>query len=543
MSPARRAALAVASVVLFAVASGPLSSCSSTPAGSSGGGSGGAGGSTGSGGGAAGSFCDQLADAYCTFSVRCGLVSAAAKAECLPYFSNLLCGAHAESVARSYQFTDSKKAQACLAVINGAACDAPLSVLTVCDGVFSPASPSGGGCFSSGDCFAADEGCAGENRCGSTCQPAGALGQPCLKTGLCSAGLRCDAATKLCAMPGAVGASCTGALNDCDSTSTCDLYGTKKCVVLPTSGQTCRSLDPRCAGGLYCNGSTNHCEARLAQGTPCTSTAACEEPLFCDLPGTKTCLPKLSPGSSCSGLLDCAGASALCDPVLKTCQTTALSLDAGESCTGFVRQCALPLRCRGASYALDGGLGVTGLCGLPQVGDPCSIQGGIDCPGAAYCKLPGDGGQGQCAAAGAGTACVSSTECRAGDVCLNKACVVKKAAGEGCASSTECVIPLKCVQSPSSGMKSCGALAEAGAACASGGENPCKFPFTCVSGTCQHAGKTGERCLPNTLCFAGACATTSQTCQPPLDAGTACRVGLECASGLCDGERCLDACF
>lgn len=542
MLEARRSVLVVGVVVLLAAAFGSTAGCSSTPAGASGGGTGGGGGSTSSGGGAPGGFCDQLGEAFCTFSIRCGLATAVAKAECVPYFSALLCGAHAESLARSYQFVSSAKAQACLAAIDGAACEASVSVLSVCDGVFSPASVSGGGCLSSGDCFAANEGCAGDTRCGSVCQTAGALGEPCTKGGACNPGLRCDQTAQRCVAPGAVGASCSGGVNECDSASACDTFGTKKCVALPTAGQPCGTLDPRCGTGLYCNPANSHCEARLSQGTPCTATASCQEPLYCDLGGTKACQPKLSLGSPCSGLLDCAGANTLCDPVTRTCQTTALSLDAGESCTGFVRQCALPLRCRGFAYSADGGVGTVGACGQPQVGDPCTFAGTPDCPDQSFCRLPADGGVGQCAAAGVGTACLKNAECRVGDVCLNKACAVRKAAGEGCTSSTECLSSLRCVQASTGGPKTCSVLLEPDAGCSGTGDNPCKFPFTCVSGACRHSGAIGERCLANALCFAGTCAMTSQTCQPPLDAGTACRVGLECASGLCSGDRCIDAC-
>lgn len=579
MTSSPRSAFALGLTLGLFVALAP--SCGSGGSGGVGGGTGGsgvgggsaAGGGSGTGGGTSvGTFCADFASAYCDYAVRCGYASPAARAECATYIGPLYC-AGAASIAKGYQALDSSQASSCVIALADAGCESSVSPLTAsCEKVVTAKSNTNEGCFANGDCKNANEGCGGPN-CMQTCQLAGAQGKPCPKTGSCAAGLRCDYVTNTCVPPGGVGAACRY-FSDCDSNSTyCDTANTSTCLALPTAGQTCRTSIPACTNGYYCNQTPKICEAKLATGATCTTTAACQDALFCDFTKTPdSCQPRLGVGGncattgfdSCQASLRCisgtcqtpkaAGVACVnyndctdglyCDDVLKTCQASVYDLMEGQTCTGDTRNCDNGLFCKGwAINPTPGAMGTLGTCVVPKAGDPCKTKYASECPTAAFCNLAVDGGPGTCVTASLGSPCQGSASyCLQGHYCEGGLCAARKAAGATCTADNNCQAPLQCVTNPATAAKTCGTLPDVGQACAGSSSSGCLFPNQCVAGTCVHTGKVGEKCLGGGQCFSGKCDTDAGVCQSPGATGAACRANVECSSGRCFQGKCEAVC-
>ncbi len=527
--------------------------------GSAGGGNGGAGG--GSGGAAA--FCADFANSYCEFAVRCNLVAMASKAECVAYIGPQFCR-NQPSAEKGYIAFNSANAQACTTAIkNSLSCDPRDALAGPCADIFLPGAASRSACFASDDCINENEACGGAS-CMKTCQPAGSQGKPCTRFGTCDTGLRCELTTGICVGPAAVGGDCTSGANQCDATSYCDLALTRKCVALPTAGQTCRGGLPRCTNGFYCSNTT--CQARLAQGVTCPAAAdSCQTALFCDTTKVPTsCQPRAQVGGTCTGdgcaaglrcirgscatprmaggtcatSSDCAPGLS-CDDVLRSCQAFNFEVAAGETCTDDVRSCDTDLSCRGFAVNPDGGVGTVGRCVVPKVGDACTSNTSGECPRAAFCNVPVGTATGSCVAATNRSPCSYGDNCRVGDYCEGALCTAQKAAGAACASSGACVSPLKCI-AMTPGSSVCGNAGDIGANCAA--SSACRFPLTCVSGLCAHAGATGEKCYDSSVCLTGTCSRDAGTCDAPTPNGGLCKQNTECASGQCNTGLCEAVC-
>ncbi len=510
------------------------------------------------GGGGASGFCESYATAFCDYEIRCGQVSSTGKADCVTYIRDAFCAGAVPSATKGYQTFDAMKGQACVDSLTAASCDSLTSLN--CDGLYTATSDTGGGCFVPSDCKNAADSCGGSG-CMKTCQVAGELGKPCTKAGTCTAG-RCDA-SNVCAPPGAIGADCRPfSSNECDATGACD-SATSKCVALPSVGQACRSLSPRCSGATFCNGTT--CQTRLSQGAMCSGGDSCEAGLTCDFSqNPDSCQPRKAAGSACIFLGDCqvglrcisavctapktAGQPCvlfddcadglLCDPVLRACTPSTSSLKAGDSCTDRARYCGPNLTCKGAAINRDAGVGTVGTCGERKLGDACETRSSTECPEHSFCNLAVDGGAGTCITASVGSPCTTGAQCLTGDFCKSGLCSARVAMGQPCTASSNCVAPLACVSS------ACGKLGDEGTAC-SGSTigSTCLFPFTCVGGTCKHAGAKGEPCLNGLLCISGACVPDAGTCGAKQAEGGACSFfGNACESGRCTNGKCEVSC-
>ena len=505
-------------------------------------------------------FCQDYSAAFCDFAIRCGQASASGKSDCLSYFQGSFCGLGASSANKGYQKFDVEKGKACVASITNASCEATTTgALGGCEGLFSAQVDTGGACFESSDCKTSGDGCGGAG-CSRTCRKSGVLGAPCSPTDGCVAS-RCDRTTNVCVALGGAGTECSRS-TDCDATAFCDSVA-DKCVALPTAGQACRSSFPRCGSGTFCSGTV--CQPTLAQGAACSGFDACQAGLFCDAaPSPDTCQPRKAAGatcqsgSECQDLLRCtngfcaaprtAGQTCtgnfnecaqqlFCDRVLHTCVALTFDLKAGESCTLDYRRCGPALACRGASVNADGGVGTSGTCGVPSIGDVCTARfNDSACPAHAYCLVGADAGTGSCTAAGSGTACQSATHCQSGDYCDGSKCAARHALGASCTSTAQCAVTLSC----RGGV--CGKLADTGAACTV--SDDCLFPNNCAGGVCVHGGALNEGCLNDRICLSGACQLDAGTCGPKLPEGGACNFfSGACESGRCSQGKCAPACM
>src|SRR5687768_10890829 len=174
-----------------------------------------------------------------------------------------------------------------------------------------------------------------------------------------------------------------------------------RCAALPTNGQPCAySYDRDCAQGTYCDTSrqpqlcrtegtctadfmcsrgrvcnltTRTCRASAPQGQACSTSRVCPTGQVC-IGGV--CDAPLGIGEQCRSTSECVD-GAWCDTVLRICLNP-IQVSSGAACTNAAFYCGSGERCFGASSNPDGGVGTTGTCRAPRIGDVCSI--GQRCP-------------------------------------------------------------------------------------------------------------------------------------------------------------------
>ena len=114
---------------------------------------------------------------------------------------------------------------------------------------------------------------------GGTCRRAPDVGESCAAT-LCKVDLYCDPVMKLCAEPGAAGASCT-TLSACRKPLVCTNMGSTAgmCTSATPEGQSCATVP--CDFATYCESATKLCKKRIAVGQPCPSGTECERTSNC----------------------------------------------------------------------------------------------------------------------------------------------------------------------------------------------------------------------------------------------------------------------
>jgi hypothetical protein len=166
----------------------------------------------------------------------------------------------------------------------------------------------------------------------------------------------------------------------CDSARTCVATTTP-----PIAGQTCASMYPRCAMGLYCDDYTTHkCLARIPAGGTCRSSSDCQDGLGCDAVGmTGTCKTLVGSGGSC--------VNGVCGEGLY-CSSNSGSICKDQPLAG--QDCSDPGSTYGNGQCVDGSycLGATTrVCtvGTAAPGAPCVNTPDSSTPAASICKLPG----------------------------------------------------------------------------------------------------------------------------------------------------------
>lgn len=181
----------------------------------------------------------------------------------------------------------------------------------------------------------------------------------------------------------------------------------QKCVALPTGGAPCPT--GACAAGFFC-GTTQTCQAKLAEGATCTSTAQCQTDLFCDTTATPTptCTARQPAGSSCTSNAGC---------------------ESGE---------CVPGRCMGSTQACYNDTQCSAHCANSSAF--CSIGFDYTCntaPG--HCDTitttacSGSTADSQCVNAGAGTTCIFEVSCVPGDCIGDPVCTAPLFLADYCA--------------------------------------------------------------------------------------------------------------
>lgn len=559
-------------------------------------------------------FCAELAGLQCDHEIACGRTSADHREQCQTSRVARLCGDNPDRVAIGLARFDAEQGQQCLAesrphlgecsrpTIAALYATAPgMAAVGVapewptcnpgpyepppqpaCARVFSGASQTGDRCRHLADCAAEEDGCA-LSGCDGACKPAGAVGEPCGRTG-CDPGLYCHSPTNTCEVAAPIGGECD-LFRECDAkVARCD-WGTQRCVALPIEGEACL-YGWLCSPGHYCNRQTGSdvCARASELNEPCDGYGTCVPGLFCV---SGTCVVPGNEGDSCSGFVGCRDdlrcdngvcvprlgeheacrqfvsdrdevflncrqcqLEFTCDSVFSTCERPRLASD-GEPCTGIALGCRDDLICRGAWVNPDGGVGVPGRCEPKQVGAPCMSRS--DCPNESFCNLPGDGGTGLCTQAFDGSPCVTSSECLSGQYCDQQtSCRALKDEGEACevsgyfgsTTASSCRPELTCQRASAGPI--CYRRRGVDESCDATMLEPCLFPLACVDGRCKEAGHLGEACLARGECLEGYCRSdvsgVGGQCEQLRGEGETCTAPFECASRWCDDGQCMAGC-
>ncbi len=168
----------------------------------------------------------------------------------------------------------------------------------------------GAGCYADVDCASPDAVCQSDCAdacCVGTCHPKFKEGEPCDLFASCEPGLRCDG---YC-LTGDINSTCDNAL-DCDFDAWCDDTA-HRCRPTFAPGAACTGIlqcggDTTCIGLSVTSSAPGHCLRNSQPGDPCDDL--CHGNLYCDGSGTCQALPLI--GESCSPIIPCAGANAIC---------------------------------------------------------------------------------------------------------------------------------------------------------------------------------------------------------------------------------------
>ncbi len=483
------------------------------------GGGGGGGGDGGSTSGNIDAFCSSIAEAYCSYLVTCKQLEATRKPDCVGYLDRYYCLSLGEaSVEKSYRNFNGAQGSACVASIQASSCSDNSALYSgPCTEMFSPNSGTGQGCFEVEDCKVAGELCGGSG-CAKTCQPTGGLNQLCRGTA-CNTGFYCETSTSLCRAPKPPGSTCT-------SNTQCDGYcdtAQGLCAALPTNTQPCRTTNPYCASGTYCDFAAvpDTCRSLVGVGGTCTSTSDCVSGNFClTTTSPATCQPKRGAGGACSTTSQClpdfycssaslctarggpnqpcvttsqCQADIYCDGIYKSCNALS-SADAGAPCTNSTIGCKGPTVCKGVAANPDGGVGTSGICGQLNLGESCTGDG--FCPTASYCQRPdgGTSGSGLCQAGSLGSRCASDDNCPSSQFCSStKTCAVRSGTGQPClVNYASCTGTDQCRPGGADGgAATCRELGDTNSACfAAYGD--CKALLECIGSVCTSVARTGS---------------------------------------------------
>lgn len=290
---------------------------------------------------------DDIADAQCSFDVRCGLMpDAATCAE-----SNVFEGNDLETlVARVKDKTvgfDSGAAADCVAFLRDEPCTfTGFNVHNPCGDIFTGSVAKGGACNVDFEC----SGLAACDLTDTNCDPSTA----------CCAGTCGDDPVLQQA-----GGPCNDNVNICDENLFCQVPaagGAGTCTALIAAGQACDDIFS-CANPTYCN-------VDLATGMGGT----CIEPAGTD----ETCDP--------NELIPCGDLTQFCDTAMLKCVDKS---DVGGGCDGANgSECLGFASCTNMACVAD-----------PSLGDTCDAANGPDCLGDLSCT------GGACVAPAPGTAC------------------------------------------------------------------------------------------------------------------------------------------
>lgn len=193
----------------------------------------------------------------------------------------------------------------------------------------------------------------------------------------------------------AIGGTCFFDFDCAGSPKTAACGPNQKCVALPVAGFPCVNGD--CAADFFC-GTGGTCQAKLAEGAPCTSFDSCQENLFCDTSATPmpVCAKRQPGGVACTSSQGCI--SNECVP--GQCKVTGTTCYNDTQCFG---------RCADDNSQCTVGMDYM-----------CNSSGHCDTVTSTTCY--GSTADTQCVNAGAGTRCIFNVTCVAGDCIGDPVC-------------------------------------------------------------------------------------------------------------------------
>ncbi len=172
----------------------------------------------------------------------------------------------------------------------------------------------------------------------------------------------------------------------------------QKCVALPVGGFPC--INGECAEDFFC-GSGLICQARLAEGAPCTGFDQCQEELFCDSNAMPMpiCTGRKEGGEACTSDQNCVSSDCIpgqCSMTGSSCFTdancTARCADDFSSCTvGMDYQCNATGYCNEVTSQSCSGSTANSQCVNLAAGTTCIFNVACvpsECIGDPVCTAP-----------------------------------------------------------------------------------------------------------------------------------------------------------
>jgi hypothetical protein len=164
-----------------------------------------------------------------------------------------------------------------------------------------------------------------------TCKAYPQNGEPCLGNNIPGILSKCDTDPKsrltcdtsngqpgVCRAPGVLGSDCTRIMCDATLDLYCDFN--QKCAALPTLMESCARTN-RCKTPYYCDNNSRTCIAPAQLGDNC-QTVTCDVNLYCDTNNGWMCAARLADGSPCSSSNQCLSNNcAFGNGMTRTCQT------------------------------------------------------------------------------------------------------------------------------------------------------------------------------------------------------------------------------
>jgi hypothetical protein len=169
----------------------------------------------------------------------------------------------------------------------------------------------------------------------------------------------------------------------------------QKCVTLPVGGFPC--VNGQCAEDFFC-GTGLICQARLAEGAPCTGFNQCQDKLFCDTTAQPMpiCTGRKPGGEACTSDAGCVSTDCIPGQCAMTGSSCFTDANCGSYCADDFSFCSV-----GMDYQ-------------------CNVSGHCDVVTSTTCS--GSTANSQCVNLGAGTTCIFNVACVAGDCLGNPVC-------------------------------------------------------------------------------------------------------------------------
>jgi len=330
----------------------------------------------------------------------------------------------------------------------------------------------------------------------------------CGTTGFCDGKGACQlyAAGTQCAAPTCPMGMTTATLaRTCNGAGVCQPASTQSCAPFACSGTACVAVcskDGDCAPGNVCNGGScglKRLGQACAMGSECQG-GSCVDGVCC---GTASC-------GTCAAC-NVAGSAGTCTPVVAGMKEPHGGCTAAPPC-GFDGTCNGAGACRSAAAATS--------CGAPSCTAGTATSTG-SCDGAGTCKQTTAAcAPYVCGANACLTACMTNTDCAAGDTCQSKTCTNLSPNGTACTADTTCASG-HCTESVCCGSSNCGSCNSCAVPGMQGICTPVPSGGADPAGQCQ--GMPASSCGTTGVCNgAGACTTYPD--------------GTACAEASCDGN-------